>query len=147
MKNAQSPPKVFLDTSALLSGLNSPYGASGFLLSLSKLGKIEAVISHEVIAEAERVIKRKFPLLEMPFLSFLATRIAITKKVTRKEIASAFEIVRSEDAPILAGAMKAKADFLITLDKKFQRLAENKTEIRVLSPGEFLYFFKNDRWL
>jgi len=46
--------KVFLDTSALLSGLNSPLGASGLILSFFKLEKIQIVISPEVLEEAER---------------------------------------------------------------------------------------------
>lgn len=58
--------RVFLDTSALLSGLNSPQGASGVIISLFRLRKIEVAISPEVIVEAERVTKNKFPDLETP---------------------------------------------------------------------------------
>jgi predicted nucleic acid-binding protein len=46
----------------------------------------------------------------------------ITKKLTAKEIKSAYRIINSEDAPILAGAIKGKVDFLITLDKKFLKI-------------------------
>jgi len=138
MRNTRRSFRVFLDTSALLSGLNSPFGASGFIISLFKLKKIIIVISPEVISEAEKTIKDKFPLLKIPFLDFLASQSIITQKLTPKEIKSAYKIINSEDAPILAGAIKAKVDFLITLDKKFQEIAKNKVKLKILSPGKFL---------
>ena len=143
MKNTQKLFKVFLDTSALLSGLNSPFGASGFMISLFKLKKIIIVISPEVISEAERIIKDKFPLLKISFLDFLASQPRITQKLSPKEIKSAYKIINSEDTPILAGAIKAKVDFLVTLDKRFQNLAKNKVKLKILSPGEFLEKYRN----
>lgn len=131
-------PKVFLDTSALLSGLNSPLGASGFILALFKLGKITIVISPEVIKEAENVISKKFPLLRVQFLDFLASHPIITLRLTVKEIRRAYAVCPSEDAPILAGAIKSKADFLITLDKKFQVLIRGRIGPQILLPSEFV---------
>lgn len=138
MRNIQKSFKVFLDTSVLLSGLNSSFGASGFIISLFKLKKIIVIISPEVISETEKVIKNKFPLLKVSFLDFLACRPIITQKLALKEIKSAYKIINSEDAPILAGAIKAKVDFLITLDKKFQKLAKNNVKLKIFSPGKFL---------
>lgn len=138
MRNTQKLFKVFLDTSVLLSGLNSPFGASGFIISLFKLEKIIIVISPEVVSEAERTIKAKFPLLKIPLFDFLTAKPLITRRLTLKEIKSAYKIINSEDAPILAGAIKAKVDFLITLDKKFQELVKNKVKLKILSPGKFL---------
>ena len=86
MKSTQKSFRVFLDTSALLSGLNSPFGASGFIISLFKLKKIIIVISSEIISEAEKAIKNKFPLLKILFLDFLANQPIITQKLTPKEI-------------------------------------------------------------
>ncbi|MDI6602739.1 MAG: putative toxin-antitoxin system toxin component, PIN family [Patescibacteria group bacterium] len=142
MKNIQKLSKIFFDTSALLSGLNSPSGASGIIISFFKLKKIILIISPEVILETERVIKNKFPLLEIPFFDFLTSRPIITQKVTLKEIKSARAIVNSEDTPILAGAIKSRADFLITLDKKFYIEVKNKTKIKILFPSEFLRKFR-----
>jgi predicted nucleic acid-binding protein len=138
MKNTQKHYKIFLDTSVLLSGLNSSFGASGFIISLFKLKRITIIISSEVIVEAERVIKNKFPLLKISFLDFLANEPIIIKPISKKELKLAYKIINSEDTPILAGAIKAKAHFLITLDKRFQKLAENKTKFEILSPKEFL---------
>lgn len=99
MENTPRLLKVFLDTSVLLSGLNSPSGASGFILSLFKLGKIIIVISPEVIIEVERTIKTKFPLLKIPFFDFLTLKPLITLKLTSTEIRSSYKIMQSEDTP------------------------------------------------
>jgi putative PIN family toxin of toxin-antitoxin system len=141
MKNTQKLSKVFLDTSVLLSGLNSPLGASALILSLFKLKEHIIVIPPEVILEAEKVIETKFPLLKIPFLDFLSSGPMITKKLTAKEIKSAYKIINSEDAPILAGAIKGKVDFLITLDKNFLKLIkpfEKRIGFKILTPKEFL---------
>ena len=139
MKDTQKLYKVFLDTSVLLSGLNSPFGASAFIISLSKLKKIQIVISPEVILEAEEVIKTKFLLLKIPFLDFLTSDPIITQKLISSEIKFAYKIINSEDTPILAGAIKSNAHFLITLDKRFKELVSNsKLGFEVILPGEFL---------
>ncbi len=143
MKNTQKLFKVFLDTSVLLSGLNSPFGASGFIISLFRLKKIIIVISPEVISEIERVIKIKFPLLKIPLFDFLTSKPIITKGITPKEIKLAYKIINSEDTPILAGAIKSRVDFLVTLDKEFQELAGRKIRFKILSPGEFLEEYRH----
>lgn len=142
MKNIRKPFKIFLDTSVLLSGLNSPFGASGFILSLFKLKRIEVIISQEVITEAERVIKTKFLLLRTSFVDFLLSNPIIIEKLSVSDIRMAYKTLDTEDSPILAGAIKCKADILITLDKKFQKLAKDKIELKVLSPKEFLDLYR-----
>ncbi len=136
--------KVFLDTSALLSGLNSPLGASGLILSFFKLEKIQIVISPEVLEEAERALKNKFPLLRTAILDFLVSRPVITKKINSTELRRASSLLFTEDAPILAGALKGRVDVLVTLDKKFETMTKNRIKFEVLSPGEFLRKYKSE---
>ncbi|HBT81196.1 hypothetical protein A2757_02125 [Candidatus Giovannonibacteria bacterium RIFCSPHIGHO2_01_FULL_48_47] len=136
--------KVFLDTSALLSGLNSPLGASGLILSFFKLEKIQIVISQDVIEEAERALKNKFPLLRTALLDFLVSHPVITKKINSTELRRASSLLFTEDAPILAGALKGRVDVLVTLDKKFETMIKNKVKFEVLSPGEFLKKYKSE---
>lgn len=145
MKDTSRPLKVFLDTSVLLSGLNSLFGASNFILSLFKLKRITIVISPEVVSEAEEVIATtKFPLLKIPFLDFLLEKPRIISRLTSDEIKTVYKIISTEDTPILAGAIKAKADCLITLDKRFQNLAGNKVGFEILLPSEFLQKYKKE---
>lgn len=134
--------RVFLDTSALLSGLNSPFGASGVILSLFRLGRITLILSPEVVAEAHIAITKKFPLLQSGLLDVLSHGPVMLKLLTQQEIREARAILVSEDTPVLAGAMKARSEFLITLDKKFARAVRGKTNFAVMSPGEFLEWYR-----
>lgn len=134
--------RIFLDTSALLSGLNSPQGASGVLISLFRLKRIEIVISPEVIMEAERAIKNKFPDLETTFVDFMSHRPHVTKPVKPEELKLSHKVIKSEDAPIFAGATKSRADLLVTLDKRFEFLVSENNLIKVLSPGDFLKIYR-----
>ena len=64
--------RVFVDTSALLAGLNSPSGAAGTILAACFSGHLIPVISKQIIEEAERNITLKFPLLHDAWNAFLA---------------------------------------------------------------------------
>jgi len=110
--------KLFVDSSALLSGLNSPVGAAGMILSACVAGDFFIYISDQVIEEVQRNIQIKFPLLKERFLSFLLTKPKIIKEPNLEEIRKAYKLIRSDDAPILAAAIRAKPDFLITWDIK-----------------------------
>ena len=142
MKNTRRLYRVFFDTSVLLSGLNSPQGASGVILSLFKLKRIVPAVSPEVLVEAERVMRIKFSYLATPFLDFLSSNPMVSHKLSAKDIQRAYRLVPSEDAPIFAGALKSKADFLVTLDKSFEKLAQGKAGIKTMSPGVSLRFYK-----
>ena len=139
MKTTGNIFRVFLDTSALLSGLNSPIGGAGIILALFTLQEIEISISPEVVMEAKRNILTKFSRLETAFLAFLIGNPIVTEKITHKELHAAYHIIPSEDAPIAAGALKARAEAIITLDRRFQKLAQqNNFPLSILTPGEFL---------
>lgn len=110
--------KIFLDSSALISGLNSPSGSAGIIISAFLAGELFVFISDQVIEEVSRNIHQKFPLLREHFLSFLISKPCIVKQLSLREIRKAHQLIQSEDAPILAAAIKCKPDFLITWDIK-----------------------------
>ena len=143
MSDTLKKPKVFLDTSVILAGLNSPLGGSGAVLALGKLGRIVLAVSPEVIEEVERNIKNKFPLLSMGFVDFMLSTSILTKTASPKELKSAYRLLPTEDAPIFAAARKAQPDFLLTLDKEFERLMKNFALFKICSPGEFLQQFRD----
>jgi putative PIN family toxin of toxin-antitoxin system len=140
--------KVFADTSVLISGLNSPFGASSFILILFKLKQIELIISKTVVEEAKNVIKNKFPDLKNKFVNFLfIDKPKIIKEASKNEVLKIFKIIKTEDAPILADALNSKADFLITLDKRFINIAKNYFEdkINILLPKDFAHIYRKIR--
>ena len=95
-----------------------------------------------MLQESERVMRVKFPYLTTPFLDFLASQPAFSPKLSITDIQNAYRLIPSEDAPIFAGAVKAKADFLITLDKAFEKLAQRKSGVKMMNPGDFLHFYR-----
>ncbi|PIS39441.1 MAG: hypothetical protein COT33_01965 [Candidatus Nealsonbacteria bacterium CG08_land_8_20_14_0_20_38_20] len=132
--------KLFIDSSALISGLNSPTGGAGIILSGYFNGDFFVYISEQVIEEVQRNIQLKFPLLRERFLNFLLSRPAIIKQPSLKEIRSAYKLILTEDAPILAAAIRVKPDFLITWDKKhfLKKEVVSNTSFIICTPKEFI---------
>jgi len=132
--------KIFLDSSALISGLNSPQGGAGIIISAFLAGEFFIFISNQVIEEVSRNIQTKFPRLKEPFLNFLLARPKIVKDPTLKEIKKAYQLIHSDDAPILAAAIKAKPDFLITWDINdfLKKEAISNVSFVICTPQEFL---------
>ena len=132
--------KIFLDSSALISDLNSPNGGSGIIISAFLANKISVIISGQVIDEVQKNITEKFPLLRESFLGFLISQPIIAPQPTLKEIVKVYQIIQTNDAPILTAAIKAKPDFLITLDTKhfFKKEVLESVSFTICSPKDFL---------
>lgn len=132
--------KLFLDSSALISGLNSPTGGAGVILSAFVADKFFIYISEQVIEEVRRNIEKKFPLLNERFLSFLLSQPEIVEEPSIGEVREAYKLIKTDDAPILAAAIKAKPDFLVTWDKKhfLQKEVTDNVSFTICTPEDFL---------
>lgn len=142
---------IFLDTSALVSGLYSPYGASGFILSLFKARVISLTISPDIIEEAHRTIASKFPqkqdALFLKLNQMLIWKPTIVTELTTDEIRSSAEIIQTEDVHVVASALKSNTLQIISLDKRFQSIIQQskiakKKGLTVLLPSEFVMKYK-----
>lgn len=133
-------PRVFLDTSALLAGLNSPTGAAGVVIATCFSGDIAPVISPQIIEEAERNVERKFPTLEDAWRAFLLIPPEIVENPTTVQVCRTHAILPTSDAPILASAIECEPDALVTWNTKhFLRLSVvESVSFPILTPGEFL---------
>jgi len=132
--------RIFLDTSALLAGLNSPTGAAGVILAACFAHEFMPVVSPQIIEEAERNIPVKFPLLKDGWASFLLIPPEVAPEPPLSEVRRARVLLPTSDAPILACAFRAKPDALITWNTRdFQRPNVRKeTPFPILTPGEFI---------
>lgn len=132
--------RIFIDTSALLAGLNSPTGAAGVILSEAFAKNIIAIISPQVIEEAERIIPAKFPRLHFVWTTFLFIPPHITRAPSLKAVQQAYQLLPTNDAPILASAIQIKPDVLITWNTKdFMRpQVIEAVHFPILRPGECL---------
>lgn len=117
-------PRVFLDTNVLVSGMVF-VGNERKLLDAVINGKLELVLSADIIDEANAVLKKKFPKYIVLFPLFL--RLVKHKKIARSVYESSkkqyFKMISDQaDVPILAAAVSSGADYLVTGDKRLLAL-------------------------
>jgi len=137
--------RVFIDTSVLIAGLNSPTGAAGAVLALCVSGSITPLISPQVIEEMEENIPLKFPGLATSWASFLLLPPNITKPPSLTAVRKAYKILPTSDAAILASALAAKLDALVTWNTKdfMRRNVIAIAPFPIVTPGEFLSRFRD----
>jgi predicted nucleic acid-binding protein len=137
--------KVFIDTSALIAGILSPTGAAHEVLRLCEAGVVKALMSRQVLVEADRNISEKLPALLSEYRVFLKhLSPLIVEDPSKLAVEQACEIIHHNDAPILAAAIKASVDYLVTWNTRhFQKKAvHDYARFPILTPGEFLEEFR-----
>jgi putative PIN family toxin of toxin-antitoxin system len=141
MMRAGEKIKVFVDTNVLIAGIASVSGASGTVLDLCEAGIVQMVISRQVLVEADRNVSSKLPGLVEPFRRFIRDLAPLMMdEPSAASLEKCEGLVDRKDVAILAAALDAEAEFLITLDKKpfLKQSIPQALGIKVLSPGEFL---------
>ena len=138
--------RVFVDTSVLLAGLASPRGAANLILTLAEAELLTLVLSEEVLIEAERNLQRKLPAAIPYYREWLAAcPVERVPSPTREEVLQAARMIHPKDAAILAAAMRAGVDDLVTLDRcHFLDDPEvaRRSGLRIGTPGEFIAWFR-----
>jgi len=111
--------RVFLDASVLFSAAYSRSGASREILRSALRREIIVVVSRQVVEEARRNLKRKAPTaaeaLEQ-LMELLSPEIAADSSFSQLRAAASH--INLKDAPVLAAALGAKVDYLLTLDRR-----------------------------
>jgi putative PIN family toxin of toxin-antitoxin system len=132
--------KVFLDSSLIIAGLASSRGGSREVLLLAELGVIIPVISEQVVTEVLRNLERKVPQCLPEFYALFKILPLMMAPEPSKEIRTkAHSLLNPADAEILAAALSAEADWLLSLDKHFlDSNLEKELLLRIASPGIFL---------
>ena len=149
MKRSTPKIKVFIDTNVLIAGICSATGASAAILDLCEAGLLDMVISRQVLIEADRNVSVKLPMLVDRFRQFIHEMTPLMVEDPGPEaVGKAAAVVGRKDASILAAAEAARADFLVTLDKRHFLSSRTGKEfiLKVVSPAEFLRAFEQ-MWL
>ena len=113
-------PDIFLDTSALFSGIWSATGGARMLLKLGEAHAVKLSVSSHVLTEIEGVLRRKSPQ-SLGTLALLLdrSRIGVVSPIPNEQIAICYSIVNyTPDAIVLAAAWTAEVDYFVTLDRK-----------------------------
>ena len=137
-----SPKTLFLDACILVTAANSPEGGSARLLQLAEEKKVRLVTTKLVLQEARKNIVH---LLGKPlWIWFLRTigpiLLMVAENPTPKEESVWYKVTHEKDVHILVGAIKTKADILISLDRRhiLKPSVQKDFPIPILSPGDFL---------
>ncbi|MEA3460118.1 MAG: PIN domain-containing protein [Chloroflexota bacterium] len=111
-------PKVFMDSSSLFAGVASRSGASRAILTLAEIGLLRIVVCQQVLDETRRNLQGKAPEA-IPYFEQItsALNLEIVDYPSAEDVAKCKGMIRHvDDAPILAAAINAAPDRLITLD-------------------------------
>jgi predicted nucleic acid-binding protein len=135
------PPRIFFDASVLFAAAVSATGASRALVILAELGLLRPVVCPQIFDEVERNLQAKAPAA-LPH--FQRLRVALNWEVvddpTPEQVQDYIDVIVAKDAPILAAAIEAQPQRLVTLDAHHFNRPEVKQRatLPIQTPGELM---------
>lgn len=134
--------KVFIDSSVLIAAAISPTGSARDLIISSLNNKFKVILSDLVLEETARNLSNKAPIALPALQLFLEALNPEVVSPPKSLILKVSKVIDLRDAPIVAGAISSKADYLVSFDRK--HLLQQKQEIqshfklKVVTPDELL---------
>lgn len=129
-------PRVVLDSNVLISALHFGGKPEEFLL-LANQGEIELIVSPFILDETARILKEKLGWREKEIQAALGLIREVATVIDPKLRLNI--ITRDEsDNLILACAVEAKADFLVTGDKRHLLQLKRHGGTQILTPRDCL---------
>lgn len=126
------------------------YSASGMARDLIRLGlqgQVQLIVSPDVLEETIRNLTRKAPEKVEAYQSLLELlQLEITADPAVELVKSVETYVVAKDAPIVAAAIQAAPDYLVTYDRK--HLIEppevsQQSSLTIVTPAEVVRVIKN----
>ena len=137
--------RIFADANILIASADSRQTASRAVLLMAEIGLFTLVVSRQVLDEAERNIRAKLPRALLNFaeqMSYL--NLEILPDPTLADSAKWEAIIETKDAPILAAAVTANVDRILTLNTKdFTLEVAKKCGIPIQTPAQFIEDIRN----
>ncbi len=133
-------PRIFLDANVIFSALYSLKGAPNAILEAYLDGRLGVVVSRQVLEEIISNIHKKRPDL-LPRLYFFLEQapFEIQPDPSVEEVAQWAKVINPPDAPILAAAIAAGSDFLVTGNTThFTPEVARKAKLCILTPAQFI---------
>ena len=112
--------RVFLDATCWIAAAGSPTGGSACILNLARAGYFMLATTRLILQEAERNIGAKMgrDTLLRYYRLLGSLPLELVPDPSEEEIAYWQEVIDPKDCHVLAGAVKARADILVSLDRK-----------------------------
>ncbi|MFN3982951.1 MAG: putative toxin-antitoxin system toxin component, PIN family [Caldilinea sp.] len=132
--------RLFVDANVLVAGADSRSGASNAILQLAEIGLLQLVVSRQVLDEAERNVRKKLPRALANFAAVLAQLpLEIVPDPDDEACFQWAAIIELKDTPILAAAVLAGVDRLITLNTRdFTPAVAQAAGLVIQTPGDFI---------
>jgi hypothetical protein len=138
--------KAVLDTSILVSAFLKHEGVNAKVL-LGGKDQYELFLSEDILAETKLVlltyerIRKKYHYTDDEVLEYLETLRVVARQVLEK--LPKIRVIEKDpkDDPVLACALKIKADYIVSKDDHLKDLKEYRG-IRIVSSQEFLELLK-----
>ena len=132
--------RIFVDANVLIAGADSRSGASNAILQLAEVGLFGLVVSRQVLDEAERNVRKKLPRA-LPNLAALLAQLPfeIVPDPAAADCLRWVDIIELKDTPILAAAVLANVDRLVTLNTKdFTPEVAQASGLSIQTPSAFI---------
>src|SRR4051794_39325744 len=104
--------RAFIDSTVLMAASISATGAGRALILRGMRGEVQLFISPLVLLETERNLYNKAPQALGDFNAFKDALVANLVNPTKIAVLQAAHFVALKDAPIVAAAQRARADYL-----------------------------------
>lgn len=132
--------RVFADSSVIIAGAASRKGASRAVLMMAEIGLFQLVISEQVVTECRNNLSKKLPAA-LPVFTALLTQMNLEIQPDPPLSASNpwHTIIEAKDAPILAAAILAQVDRLLSLNTKdFTSKVATASGLTIQTPAQFI---------
>lgn len=136
---------VVFDTNVYLSALVFPGGTCDRILRFARSEQMNVFVSPDILTEIKEVLTKKFKFTEDESEELIERVLAIAELVYPR-----FRVDRikkmERDNRILECADEAKANYLVTGDKKHILPLKKHGDTHILSPAQFIDFMISSRF-
>lgn len=143
MSSGSKKLKLVLDTNIYISGFVFPGSPPEELLRLALNKEIDVFASPYILQEVRRILGEKFAYTPGQTQSFIKkiSRLAVPIKPAEKLLIIK---AKKDDNRVLECALAAKADFLITGDKKHLLPLDKIGNTKIIDPRNFLDIYYSE---
>jgi putative PIN family toxin of toxin-antitoxin system len=109
--------RLFLDANVIMSAAITPEGRSAMIYDLARRANCTLTTSQHALTEARRNVELK-AYTSVGRFDQLQAQVIVVPPPAQQRIEFAAKLLPAKDAPILAAAVAARADLLVTGDKR-----------------------------
>jgi len=134
--------RAFVDASVLVAAVFSPTGGASALLEMAIRGRIDLLISNDIVEE----VKRNVPMLADKFQELLELVPFNYVTLAIEDVTEVMDYTVAKDAHVVAAAKKAAVDYLVTFDEKHllhNNELRRSVKFGMLKPGDLLQVLRS----